>query len=157
MYQNEIRHYPPSYLLDEMSLTGQKFRRRRGRFRKGQKPVMVRPLGHPGQTGNSLIAVCGLDGVLLECCVITSENTTREGFEHYIRTYLGPHLKPYPGPNSVVVLDNCTLHHSDWIVRFILSKGARIIYLSPYSPDFNPIEPHRACVRLVSAANKDAL
>ena len=66
-YQREISCYPPEYLifLDEMSTTGPKFRRRRGRIRNGQRVVMVRPLGPPGQTGNSLIAACNIRGVMV--------------------------------------------------------------------------------------------
>ena len=77
---------------------------------------------------------------MTECCVITYENLTREGFEHYMIIVLGPSLTAYPGPNSVVVCDNCTCHMSDKIIRFLTSRGVRLIFLSPYSPDFNPIE-----------------
>ena len=42
--------------------------------------------------------------------------------------------------NCIVILDNATIHHSEEIVRLIESKGAKIIYLPPYSPDLNPIE-----------------
>ena len=42
--------------------------------------------------------------------------------------------------NSIVILDNATIHHSEEIVGLIESKGAKIIYLPPYSPDLNPIE-----------------
>ena len=141
-YQDEIVHYPVEYLvfLDEMSTTGPKFRRRRGRFRKFEKPVMVKRLRYPGATGNSLIAACTVDRVLVECNELTSENLTREDFERYVIDRLGPHIQSYPGPNSVIVMDNCTLHHSDRVIEFIKSKGAKLIYLSPYSPDFNPIE-----------------
>src|ERR1700683_2417155 len=69
-----------------------------------------------------------------------------------------PQLTPYPGPRSVVVLDNCAIHHDEEIHRIIVEEcggfssisliglflthtsGARLIYLPPYSPDFNPIE-----------------
>lgn len=69
-----------------------------------------------------------------------------------------PQLTPYPGPRSVVVLDNCAIHHDEEIRRIVVEEcgmlfsitlsepflthiaGARLIYLPPYSPDFNPIE-----------------
>jgi transposase len=69
-----------------------------------------------------------------------------------------PQLTPYPGPRSVVVLDNCAIHHDEEIRRIIVEEcgmfspitlsplsltrapGAKLIYLPPYSPDFNPIE-----------------
>jgi hypothetical protein len=37
-------------------------------------------------------------------------------------------------------MDNASIHISNRIVDLIESKGARIIYLPPYSPDLNPIE-----------------
>jgi hypothetical protein len=43
-------------------------------------------------------------------------------------------------PNSVVVLDNATIHHDARIVDLIEGAGATCLYLSPYSPDYNPIE-----------------
>ena len=79
-YQNEIVLHDPSFVMfiDEMSTTGEKFRRRRGRFRKGEPAVLIRRLGYPDETGNSLIAACNINCVLLKCTVLTSENLTRE-------------------------------------------------------------------------------
>ena len=37
-------------------------------------------------------------------------------------------------------MDNCTIHTSEEIEKAIKKKGAKLIYLSPYSPDFSPIE-----------------
>lgn len=51
-----------------------------------------------------------------------------------------PLTNPYPGPQSVIVLDNAKIHHSDEVVQLIEGYGCRIEYLSPYSPDYNPIE-----------------
>ena len=41
---------------------------------------------------------------------------------------------------SVVVLDNARIHDSDEFIEMIRSKGGIVIFLPPYSPDFNPIE-----------------
>ncbi len=37
-------------------------------------------------------------------------------------------------------MDNCTIHTGEEIEKAIKSQGAKLIYLSPYSPDFSPIE-----------------
>ena len=52
------------------------------------------------------------------------------------------HLQPFNGinPNSVVVLDNCSIHHVEEVVALIQSVGALVLYLPPYSPDLMPIE-----------------
>ena len=41
---------------------------------------------------------------------------------------------------AVVVMDNLSAHKLDSIVPMIETVGASVICLSPYSPDFNPIE-----------------
>jgi len=41
-----------------------------------------------------------------------------------------------------LVLDNASFHKGGKIEKLIHSVGCKIEYLSPYSPDFNPIEHH---------------
>ena len=43
-------------------------------------------------------------------------------------------------PHSVVILDNCAIHHVDFITSMIEQVGALVHFLPPYSPDMNPIE-----------------
>jgi transposase len=66
-------------------------------------------------------------------------------------------MNPYPAPRSVLVLDNCRIHHVEEAEEMCNAKyvqlesvhlknnneagrGVKLIYISPYSPDFNPIE-----------------
>ena len=53
-----------------------------------------------------------------------------------------PCLMPFNGknPNSIVILDNCSIHHVAPVTELIRSVGAMVHYLPPYSPDYNPIE-----------------
>jgi transposase len=37
-------------------------------------------------------------------------------------------------------MDNCTIHTGSEVEKAIKYRGAKLIYLSPYSPDFSPIE-----------------
>ena len=48
---------------------------------------------------------------------------------------------PYNGinPNSVVIMDNCSIHHVHDVTRLINSDGALVLFLPPYSPDLMPI------------------
>ena len=43
-------------------------------------------------------------------------------------------------PGQFVVMDNASFHKSKRTQELIQSVGCRIIFLPPYSPDFNPIE-----------------
>jgi transposase len=49
-------------------------------------------------------------------------------------------LAPALIPGDLVVMDNLSSHRSAAAVKAIESAGARVVYLPPYSPDFNPIE-----------------
>src|SRR5579859_2561687 len=49
-------------------------------------------------------------------------------------------MNPYPAKHSVLVMDNARIHHDNNLVTAIEDNGGRVLYLPPYSPDFNPIE-----------------
>ena len=68
--------------------------------------------------------------------------TDGETFAYFIRTYLLPHLRPFNGtnPHSVVIMDNCSIHHMENVARDINEVGALLHFLPSYSPDFKPIE-----------------
>ena len=57
-------------------------------------------------------------------------------FEWYVRELLCPALMP----GQVVVLDNLSSHHLTSVRTLIEACDCTVLYLSPYSPDFNPIE-----------------
>ncbi|KAJ3456616.1 hypothetical protein MRS44_016639 [Fusarium solani] len=60
-------------------------------------------------------------------------------FEEFIEQLLY-HCGKWPEPNSVLVMDNASFHRSTVIEKMCEDAGVKILYLSPYSPDFNPIE-----------------
>jgi transposase len=57
-------------------------------------------------------------------------------FETWLETCLVPQLQP----NQVVILDNATFHHGGRVAEIIAVAGCHLLYLPPYSPDFNRIE-----------------
>ncbi|TFK23478.1 hypothetical protein FA15DRAFT_558789, partial [Coprinopsis marcescibilis] len=46
-------------------------------------------------------------------------SVNKERFINYIRKDVAPLLNPFPGPRSVVVLDNCAIHHDEEVRRII--------------------------------------
>jgi transposase len=60
-----------------------------------------------------------------------------EMFLAWMRQGLAPTLRP----GDVVILDNLATHKIQGVHEVIAAVGARLLYLPPYSPDFNPIEP----------------
>src|SRR5215510_12178653 len=59
-----------------------------------------------------------------------------DSFRAYVEQILVPALQP----GDVVVLDNLAVHKQPEVRAAIEAAGARIRFLPPYSPDFNPIE-----------------
>ena len=57
-------------------------------------------------------------------------------FLAYVEQVLAPSLRK----GDVVVLDNLAAHKQPEVRRAIEAVGARLRFLPPYSPDFNPIE-----------------
>ena len=49
-------------------------------------------------------------------------------------------MNPYPGDNSVIVMDNARIHHDNELVALLEGLGCHVVFLLPYSPDYNPIE-----------------
>ena len=81
-----------------------------------------------------------IDGYVI--CRTFQGTCTGEIFKEFIIKQVLPICTPYPGPRSVIIIDNASIHYSQ-INR--LKETARrysvwIRFLPPYSPDFNPIK-----------------
>jgi transposase len=68
--------------------------------------------------------------------MVVEGGTNGAVFEGYLRELLVAAL----GKGDVVVMDNLSVHKSERVREIIEGTGAQILYLPPYSPDFNPIE-----------------
>jgi transposase len=65
-----------------------------------------------------------------------------ERFYRYMQTHVAPILGNYlrQESNSVVIMDNCSIHIDGRITKLIEDAGAIIIYSAPYCPEIIPIE-----------------
>jgi transposase len=63
-------------------------------------------------------------------------NTDAEIFNQWIEEFLIPELMP----NQNVILENAAFHKLQRTKELVESAKCRLLYLPPYSPDFNPIE-----------------
>ena len=57
-----------------------------------------------------------------------------------VEAFLEWDLLPRLLPGAVLVLDNARIHHGGRIQEIVTAAGCSVLYLPPYSPDFNPIE-----------------
>jgi hypothetical protein len=51
-----------------------------------------------------------------------------------------PHMNEWSLPNSVLIINNVSIHKVASIWEMVEEHGARLLYLPSYSPDFNPIK-----------------
>jgi transposase len=124
---------PPArlFFVDE-SGANTKMTRWYGRSPSGQRLVAAVPHGHY-QT-STLIAAIRLCG---PCAPWLFEGAMDgEMFLAWIREGLAPTLHE----NDLVIMDNLATHKVVGVPQAIEDSGARLLYLPPYSPDFNPIE-----------------
>ena len=59
-----------------------------------------------------------------------------------MRGSLIPNMNPFDGisSKSIVVMDNCSVHHTQEVQDELQNAGVLVIFLPPYSPDYMPIE-----------------
>jgi transposase len=80
-----------------------------------------------------------------------------EFFRAYVEQFLAPTLKA----GDIVIMDNLSSHKIAGIEQAIAARGAQLLYLPPYSPDLNPIEPafakFKALLRKAAERTVDAL
>jgi transposase len=90
-------------------------------------------------------------------CLAVVGSTTKAVFEAYLERVLAPTLRP----GQVVVMDNLASHKGEKVRELIEGRGCELLYLPPYSPDFNPIEEAfakvKALLRKAGARTREAL
>ncbi len=127
--------------------------RRYGRAPKGERAVDSAPRNYGMHT--SVIGAMGLRGLVAALTVEGAVDT--EVFDAYAERVLGPRLRP----GDVVVLDNLTAHRASRIEEVAESRGAQVLWLPPYSPDYSPIEQCwskiKAYLRGAKARTREAL
>jgi transposase len=64
-------------------------------------------------------------------------------------------MNPFPGPRSVLILDNVNSHLSEDLAVMCEEAGVRLEYLPPYSPDYNPIEESFSALKAWMRRNRE--
>jgi transposase len=90
----------------------------------------------PERRGKNLSVLGALDAEGIVAFTHREGAMTREDIERFFEQDLLPQLMP----GSVLVLDNASIHKGGRLEELAQAADCRILYLPPYSPDFNPIE-----------------
>jgi transposase len=129
---------------------------RKAFFIRGQRYVLILyGLIKTHSCRYSILPALSLDGIL--SVDIVEGSFDQALFARFIEGLLDQ-MSPFPGKNSVIVMDNSRVHHADFILNMIidryvsmifflnpnhvskLTRGMKYLFLPAYSPDFNPIE-----------------
>jgi transposase len=100
--------------------------------RKGQRACFE----VPRNWGSNVTLLASITAGGMGPCLAVEGSTTREVFEVYVEKVPPPKLRA----GRVVVMDNLSAHKGSRVRQLIEERGCKLMYLPPYSPDYNPIE-----------------
>jgi transposase len=107
--------------------------RLRGRCPRGERLIGYAPQGH----WKTLTFVAGLRHRAMVAPFVLEGAMNGLMFLAYVQQGLVPTLRR----GDIVVMDNLPAHKVAGVEQAIEAAGATLLYLPPYSPDLNPIEP----------------
>src|SRR5215218_112101 len=104
-----------------------------GRAPRGARVHDAAPRNYGEQT--SIVGALSFGRGLLAVMTLTGAVDTL-AFDAYLARVLAPRLRK----GDVLVLDNLNVHKASQVQEVAEERGARVLWLAPYSPDFSPIE-----------------
>ncbi len=111
----------------------------------------------PRNWGKNVTLLASITEEGVGACLAIEGSTTREVFETYLERVLVPTLSS----GQVVVMDNLSAHKGGRVREIIEGRGCEVLYLPPYSPEFNPIEQVfsklKGLMRKAGARTREAL
>jgi transposase len=156
----DVSLYKPEMLIfiDESGSDNRDTLRKYGYSIRGKPPRSLKLLVRGERV--SVIAALSNDGV--ETLRVVRGTVDGDTFLEFVERDLLPVLQPFNGVNpnySVVIMDNCSVHHVANVKSLISEVGALLHYLPPYSPDLNPIEECfskvKSCLKSTEIDNDD--
>jgi transposase len=104
----------------------------------GRAPAGARVVGSAPQNDGPNVTMLGALGIQGLQAVMTVDGATdADAFRTSVKRVWGPTL----APGDLVVMDNWPAHKAVGVPQAIARRGARLLYLPPYSPDLSPIAP----------------
>jgi transposase len=131
-FEGQLELDPSRLIFIDETWAATNMARRRGRARKGERLRAGIPHGHWKTT--TFVAGLRLTGLVAPMVLDGPINAS--AFRAYVDQVLVPELSP----GDIVIMDNLGSHKGAGVRAAIEAAGASLLYLPPYSPDFNPIE-----------------
>jgi transposase len=104
----------------------------RGWAAKGQRLNAKVPYGH----WKTMTFIAALRCDRIDAPFVFDQPINGASFTQWVEEELCPTLSP----RDIVILDNLSSHKNSAVRAAIRARGARLLFLPPYSPDLNPIE-----------------
>ncbi len=105
-------------------------------------------MGFPHGHRKTTTLIAGLRTTGMVAPMVLDGPINGDWFEAYVRQILVPELRR----GDIVIMDNLSSHKRTSVRELIEAVGATLVFLPPYSPDFNPIE--KAFARLKAMLRK---
>jgi len=145
-FDRQLDLAPERLVFIDETWTATNMTRSHGRCARGERLRMGFPHGHRKTT--TLVAGLRMSGMVAP--MVLDGPINGQWFEAYVAQILVPELKQ----GDIVIMDNLSSHKRASVRELIEEAGARLMFLPPYSPDFNPIE--KAFARLKAMLRKAA-
>lgn len=111
----------------------------------------------PRNWGKNVSLICAIDHQGVKTSMNVEGAVDSKAFESYIENFLVPNLER----GQIVVMDNLSVHKSKGARELIEDAGCELLFLPPYSPDYNPIEEAfskvKSILRKAEARSREAL
>lgn len=85
-------------------------------------------------------ALAGFDHKGFVAWHIVKGSFNEERFLEAVKAIVLPHMNPFPGKRSVVILDNASIHHSARFTKLIHAAGGMVLYTPPYCWNLTPLD-----------------
>lgn len=131
-FENQVDLEPERLIFIDETWASTNMARRYGRGPKGERLRAGIPFGHWKTT--TFVAGLRLSGIVAPMVIDAPING--RSFRAYVEQVLVPELRS----GDIVIMDNLGSHKASTTREMIEAAGASLLYLPPYSPDFNPIE-----------------
>ena len=124
--------------VDETGTDNRDHIRKYGYVFRGMTPTCTRHLVRGKRTN----AIVGLSSSGVVASEIISASVNGDAFFDFVRGNLLPMMHPFDGrsSHSILVMDNCSIHHISEVKELLRQVGVVLLFLPPYSPDLNPVE-----------------
>jgi transposase len=131
-FEGQVELDPERLVFIDETWASTNMARLHGRAPKGERLRAGIPNGHWKTT--TFVAGLRLTGMM--ATMVLDGPINRDAFQAYVEQVLVGELRP----GDIVIMDNLSSHKGAGIRQAIEAAGATLVFLPPYSPDFNPIE-----------------